>query len=170
VRSSLKNTLLKKVWMTSPLSHERMAGRLEKAIWYGRFIRWCRAHECRVSNWRPAIYEDLFASTLKDEAITYLEFGTFEGRSMRWWLDLSRNPASRFYGFDTFEGLPAAWEGYERSHFSTGKLPDMRDDRCRFIQGLFQDTLPNFLKLYHLGGGGRLYMLTPTCFLQPFMS
>ena len=143
------NRALKSIWLVSPFSYPRAAGRIEKAVWYGRFIEWCRTHECRVSNWRPAIYEDLFKEELREEPVTYLEFGTYEGRSMRWWLGLSPSPQSRFVGFDTFEGLPEAWEGFRKGHFSTrNQLPDIADSRCCFVKGLFQQSLPSFLKTY----------------------
>lgn len=152
------NRTLKPLWLFSPFSSARVSARLEKAIWYARFVQWCRAHECPVSNWRPAIYEDLVREELRDDPVTYLEFGTYEGRSMRWWLGLSKSPQSRFIGFDTFEGLPEAWEGYQKGHFSTQtRLPDIQDPRCRFVKGLFQDSLPGFLKNpdSFAGGAGR---------------
>jgi hypothetical protein len=90
---------------------------------------------------------------LNNEPITYLEFGTHQGRSMRWWLSLCPNPDSRFVGFDTFEGLPEAWEGLSQGHFSTkGKTPDIKDPRCSFVAGLFQQTLPEFLRTYKPAG------------------
>ena len=148
-RIKIVNKVLKATWRISPLSSPRVSERIEKAIWYGRFIEWCRKHECPVSNWRPAIYQDLCRELLRNEPITYLEFGTYEGRSMRWWLALSPSPASRFVGFDTFEGLPEAWEGLHKGHFSTGsQMPDIADPRCRFVKGLFQISLPSFLKAY----------------------
>jgi len=33
-----------------------------------------------------------------------------------------------------------------KNHFDTnGQVPDIQDTRCRFIKGMFQDTLDNFL-------------------------
>lgn len=133
--------------MHSPLASPRVAGRFEKAMWYVRFSRWCRIHACPVSNWRPAIYEDLVREESLTEPLDYLEFGVYQGRSMKWWLSLNTHPDSRFYGFDTFVGLPEKWDWRERGHFSTeGETPQVDDARCRFIKGLFQDTLPEFLK------------------------
>lgn len=78
--------------------------------------------------------------------LTYLEFGVHKGWSMRQITHRFRDPASRFVGFDSFEGLPEAWDGLDTGHFSTGgATPAIPDKRLRFIKGWFQDTLPGFL-------------------------
>jgi hypothetical protein len=84
-------------------------------------------------------------------AIDYLEFGVFEGASIRFWSSLNQNPESRFYGFDSFEGLPEDWHaGKRKGAFSTGgKLPDIADPRVRFVAGWFQTSLRGFMELYH---------------------
>ncbi len=43
---------------------------------------------------------------LGTEAIHYIEFGVSKADSFKWWLKANSNADSRFYGFDTFEGLP----------------------------------------------------------------
>ena len=79
--------------------------------------------------------------------IDYLEFGVWEGRSIKQWAQLNTHPDSRFYGFDTFEGLPEDWEDCDRGHFTTGgKSPTVSDPRIAFVKGLFQDTLYGFLE------------------------
>lgn len=100
----------------------------------------------RSRQWRY-IYHDI----LKDVPIDYLEFGVFRGDSIREWCSLSASPDSRFYGFDTFTGLPEHWfKGLGKDAFSTGgEIPMLQDRRVNFIKGLFQDTLPDFLKNYH---------------------
>ena len=45
---------------------------------------------------------------LKNTAFDYLEFGVAGGYSFRWWINYSPDKECRFYGFDTFEGLPEA--------------------------------------------------------------
>jgi len=88
---------------------------------------------------------------LKNVPINYLEFGVFRGWSMKQWLEINQHADSRFFGFDTFTGLPETWmKGREAGHFNVdGKPPDLNDPRLRFIKGLFQDTLPSFLQTFH---------------------
>jgi O-methyltransferase len=101
--------------------------------------------------------EDLYrhiSDTLLDRgtrAIDYLEFGVFEGASIREWSLLNQNPASRFYGFDSFEGLPEDWHaGKRKGAFSTaGKVPEIGDPRVRFVVGWFQSSLRGFMDSYH---------------------
>lgn len=75
----------------------------------------------------------------------YLEFGVFEGRSMRWWSSHLRQPGARLIGFDSFDGLPEDWRpGLGRSHFATTGMPRIADGRVEFVRGWFDDTLPGF--------------------------
>jgi len=75
--------------------------------------------------------------------ILLLEFGVFRGESMRELVQLNRSANSRFYGFDSFEGLPEVWRGTSKEQFSTGgQVPDIDDPRLRFVRGWFRDSLP----------------------------
>ena len=79
--------------------------------------------------------------------IDYLEFGVHEGHSILYWAEHNADRDSRFFGFDTFNGLPEDWsQSFPRGHFDTGgRTPPTDDPRVQFIKGLFQDTLPAFL-------------------------
>ena len=69
--------------------------------------------------------------------------GTLSGRLR----DSSRTPESRFYGFDSFLGLPEGWEKRRRERCTTaGAVPDFEDPRVTVIPGWFQDTLGSFLE------------------------
>jgi O-methyltransferase len=127
-----------------------------------QFSRWCRMHPVP----RPAaggkIRKDrawLHGSVIQQEGldlapIIYLEFGVYRGDSLRWWLDRVPQPQSRFVGFDTFTGLPEWWRATEPAgHFNAdGRLPDIKDLRCSFQKGLFQETLPRFVSDNDLSG------------------
>lgn len=85
--------------------------------------------------------------------IHYLEFGVWKGESIKGWTKLNTHPDSRFFGFDSFEGLPEDWTGvFGKGAFDVGGVaPDLTDDRVKFVKGWFQDTLPVFLAGYSTG-------------------
>lgn len=131
---------------------------------------------------RFELYDHLKAEIIGDQPITYLEFGVYKGASIRHWAELDKHPESEFVGFDTFEGLPEAWETHitklKRGHFSTnGEAPSSADPRMKFIKGLFQDTLPAFLQSLDphdqlvINNDSDLYSSTlyTLCSLHPFL-
>jgi O-methyltransferase len=86
---------------------------------------------------------------LTDTRLDYFEFGVADGESFRWFLKQNSNPESCFYGFDTFTGLPEDFGVYKKGMFNTNnKAPETNDTRAYFLQGLFQKTLPQFLKSF----------------------
>jgi O-methyltransferase len=124
-----------------------------------KMSRWRKQHsnlkfnDFYLSKWdymkRFALYEFLLKDQQLDQAVNYLEFGVAAGRSFKWWVEHNKNPESRFYGFDTFTGLPEDWNVFKAGAMSTnGVLPDVNDDRALFFKGLFQDSLPEFLKTF----------------------
>src|SRR5258707_9706507 len=60
--------------------------------------------------------------------IDYLEFGVHRGESIREWSQLNIHPKSSFIGFDSFEGLPEAWDNLGVGAFSTGGAVPCIDD------------------------------------------
>ena len=102
---------------------------------------------------RTEMYDHVHAQLIGDRPIDYLEFGVFQGESIRHWSQLNRHPESRFFGFDSFEGLPEDWKRFDgqmvKSHFDVnGALPDIDDDRVSFVPGWFQQTVDTFLEKY----------------------
>jgi O-methyltransferase len=121
---------------------------------YLRFWDWCAAHLCPESPTRELFYGHVMQRAGLNGPIDYLEFGVYQGASIKWWLENNSAPASSFVGFDTFEGLPEDWTHQApKGTFSTGGvLPDTSDSRARFLKGLFQQTLPPFLEQHRRGG------------------
>jgi hypothetical protein len=79
--------------------------------------------------------------------INYMEFGVASGASFNWFMKENSHPESRFYGFDTFDGLPEDWGPFKKGAFSNNNIaPDIPDARGAFFKGLFQQTIPGFLK------------------------
>jgi O-methyltransferase len=91
---------------------------------------------------------------LNEEAFDYFEFGVCNGDSFRWWLEHCLHPESRFYGFDTFEGLPEKWGAFEMGAMAAN-IPVIEGNRHEFIQGLFQETMQPFLHRTRLDTGRR---------------
>jgi len=100
----------------------------------------------RDYNKRYRLYSEMVKHFgLADEPLLYLEFGVASGASLKWWLNANLNEASRFYGFDTFTGLPENWGGFYSQGDMHHDVPVTSDKRAIFVKGLFQDTLPRFI-------------------------
>lgn len=98
---------------------------------------------------RETLYETIITRFDLDSAIDYFEFGVARGVSFKWWISRLKHPDARFYGFDTFTGLPEDWGPFKKGDMSNGNAPPViEDDRHSFYQGLFQQTLLPFLKNY----------------------
>jgi hypothetical protein len=108
--------------------------------------RWMREAGMEARRW-VATREQLFdtvGAKIANERVLYLEFGVWQGAATRHWAKLLRNADSRLQGFDSFEGLPEAWnEAYPRGRFDeAGRLPSVDDPRVQFFKGWFDQTLP----------------------------
>lgn len=114
-----------------------------------RVAQWIRQHraETRLFDTREELHAYVNGELCGGGAIDYLEFGVYRGESMRHWAAINRDAASRFIGFDSFEGLPEDWTVRLKSGaFDTGGvLPEIDDGRVSFVKGWFQDTLPTLL-------------------------
>jgi hypothetical protein len=98
---------------------------------------------------RYELYNYVFEKEDLQGPINYLEFGVANGVSFNWWMERNTHPGSAFYGFDTFTGLPEDFGPYKKGTFNTShNIPAIKDGRGKFYQGLFQQTLPGFLKTF----------------------
>ena len=75
-----------------------------------------------------------------------LEFGVYEGASLRILSRCIDDPTKLVHGFDSFEGLPEKWrDGFDSGAFSTqGRLPEVPNN-CILHKGLFKDSVAPFL-------------------------
>jgi len=95
---------------------------------------------------RYNLYQHILDNEVNDQPVNYLEFGVGDGETLSWWAKNLNNKSTRFYGFDTFHGLPEAWGFNKKGSFSTnGNIPEVDDERKSFFAGLFQETLNDFL-------------------------
>jgi hypothetical protein len=81
------------------------------------------------------------ALTLAPAGGLALEFGVFTGTTLAIIADARGGDV---YGFDSFQGLPAAWRpGFPEGMFGVDNLPDVPGSEL--VVGLFADVLPGFL-------------------------
>lgn len=129
---------------------------LEQIVWMTRLSQWASNHEKAELNDFPSRWDynkryPLYGKVVERERLTepidYLEFGVAAGHSFAWWMQQNRQQDSRFYGFDTFTGLPEDFALFKKGTFDmAGETPAIDDSRGRFFKGLFQETLPEFLR------------------------
>lgn len=136
--------------------------RLETFNYLLIFGEWLKEH-ATANNFETgyALYQYLNHEIIGDAAIDYLEFGVYNGYSFKTWLALHSHPNSRFFGFDSFEGLPEDWQMFSqvlpKGTFDMGGTPPVvKDARATFIKGIFQESLPRFLK--HFTPQNRLFI------------
>lgn len=137
-----------------------LEGFLQQLLWMSRLSRWAAQNKNTPGNdfpseWnyekRYALYQDIFEKENLNAPIHYLEFGVADGHSFRWWLEKNKDSESTFHGFDTFTGLPEDFGQFTKGTFNRGlTVPEIHDTRGNFYPGLFQQTLPPFLKQANL--------------------
>src|SRR3984885_12018790 len=98
-------------------------------VYLSRFSSWAAKNRKIAGNDFPSKWNyqkryGLYKNVLKDEdlasvAINYLEFGVAQGHSMSWFVQENANAESRFYGFDTFTGLPEDFGTYKKGAFNS---------------------------------------------------
>ncbi len=97
-------------------------------------------------NKRYAMYKWVIERESLTGPLNYLEFGVASGKSFDWFMTQNSHADSRFYGFDTFDGLPEDWGPFKKGAFSNNnEMPLIKDYRGKFLKGLFQQTVPGFL-------------------------
>ncbi len=119
----------------------------------GEWLRAKQAHSQPYFKTRVELFQYVNGEILHAQAVNYLEFGVYQGASIRDWSSLNQNPESTFTGFDTFKGLPESWRlpsgVLPAGYFDVGgKIPVINDPRVGFVPGLFQETLPEFLQTF----------------------
>ncbi len=128
---------------------ERALHQLQMVVNYMKLGRWVAEHDFaprRVQN-RDRVFDSV-AERVRDRKVLYLEFGVFEGRSMRYWSKALHHPQAMLHGFDSFEGLPEDFDvggPYQKGTFDVGgRIPKIDDPRVKFFKGWFEDTLPKY--------------------------
>lgn len=116
-----------------------------RAVARAESVSWVHRHSLdpRVFRGLPvAVLEH--ANAIADLDGLVLEFGVYFGRSLG--LLAARNP--EVHGFDSFEGLPEAWNAAEGAGAYSTRGARPRISNAILHPGWFQDTLPAFLERY----------------------
>lgn len=137
-------------------------------------------YPCRPFRDRKEMYQYTHEVCINGEAVDYLEFGVYQGDSMREWVSLNKHKDSRFFGFDSFEGLPEDWCAERgKGHFGVGgAVPSIDDPRVKFVKGWFNDTIPSFVRdfsvknrlVLHFDADLYCSTMLPLVHLDPFIS
>jgi hypothetical protein len=92
---------------------------------------------------RELMWDDcLQENSLLAKKICFIEFGVYQGYSIKYFCKKNTHPDSIFIGLDTFTGLPEQWNNAPKNTFNVeGSMPLVSDHRVTFIKGIFQDTI-----------------------------
>jgi hypothetical protein len=86
-------------------------------------------------------------SVINGRATCYVEFGVYQGYSMRYFSGHIKDPKAVFFGLDTFSGLPERWGTVESGKFDvSGNFPQIDDKRVTFMKGMFWESWPQLYK------------------------
>ncbi len=150
----MKLALLQRFKQLLTLLGARLSGRgihrFQMIVNYMRLGHWMRRNGYVVSRRLPHRYAvfDVVAERVREKRVLYLEFGVFQGESMRYWSNALKHPQTRLHGFDSFEGLPEDLDmdgPYVRGTFDVqGKIPHIDDPRVEFFKGWFEEVLPTY--------------------------
>lgn len=157
-----------------------------KAATYPRFLDWTKANagKDRITGGEREKRNSVFVAVaqecgLLDAPITYLEFGVHKGVSIAWWYGHNLSEASRFYGFDSFEGLPEDWNSDRGigTFDVNGQAPLTDDGRVTFVKGWFHQTLPGQLQVLETPNRRVIHMdaalyrssIYPLCLIGPYI-
>lgn len=141
--SARARTLLLRLGARLSAASRRTAADLAGFLEFGAWLDRQGYDDALVVPTRADVF-DLLVRAVAGRSLLYLEFGVHRGESLRWWAGAVPDARASFLGFDTFTGLPEAWNAVDgpAAYSAGGHAPTIGDPRVRLIQGLFADTLP----------------------------
>ena len=90
---------------------------------------------------RERLWHRMLSCLRQDSQVSVLEFGVAYGYTPKWWLPRC-TLINKWYGFDTFTGLPCAWRHFAVGAFDAdGRPPALSDPRIEWIVGRIEDTV-----------------------------
>jgi len=113
---------------------------------------------------------------LGDVSISYLEFGVWQGVTLGTWTGINTNKSSRFYGFDSFEGLPeptsdTSVEIWKRGALTTSEQTFMDHvkthgiyvERVKTIKGFYSESLTSALRRQYVDAARKIALVNIDC-------
>lgn len=119
--------------------------RLQTVFNYNDLGQWARDTLGTLPPHLPSRFElfEIALGRVTGTAPLYLEFGVYEGGTLRWWTENLTAPDAHFIGFDSFEGLPEQWNKHNPpGTFAVAEIPQFDDPRVSLQAGWFDQTLP----------------------------
>ena len=132
-----------------------LAGRVPP-VWADRIVRHSTDRNrfpalgtIEVFDKREKLWGRLFNDILDSSVpVTYIEFGVWQGYSIKHMAELNTHPDSLFVGLDTFEGVDEQWVQFSMKDFDqNGQAPSTDDSRVVFLKGYFQHTIDQLASL-----------------------
>lgn len=105
--------------------------------------------EVMVFNNTQNLWDYLILKIKHSNKNTILEFGCYDAGSLNYFA--SKLPNKKFYGFDSFQGLPSDWLGHHASKGTfnlNSNLPKVLDN-VELISGWFEESLPEFFSSHN---------------------
>lgn len=116
----------------------------EEIIDSARYIQPYLAQGCRLTGMTYQTFDAVAAQV--PETGLMLEFGVRNGHTVHKLAEMF--PERKVYGFDSFEGLPEAWNDESAgSYTALGRLPKVPAN-VEFVVGWFNETLPGFKRAH----------------------
>lgn len=147
LREKFKNNARRSIMRAGRVGGARIQKRAETLNRFTTMGAWASSIDGGIpKHWHDRY--DLFREALKHvtgASPLYLEFGVYQGDTLRWWCENVSSPGARFVGFDSFEGLPEDWHEHAKAGlFAVDTIPEPPDDRASFEVGWFDQTVPGF--------------------------
>ena len=118
----------------------RNAGQFGQSLEFAWWITRTFGPNTRFFATREQLWHRMLSSFAPNTTLTVCEFGVAYGYITRWWIDLCPMVV-KWYGFDTFTGLPIAWQHFPIGAFDAkGNPPGINDPRIEWVIGKVEDT------------------------------
>ncbi len=123
-----------------PAVFYRNAAELAQSLEYSLWVTRTFGRDSVFLATRERLWRRMLSCLTQDSEVTVFEFGVAYGYTTQWWLSRS-SLVDKWYGFDTFTGLPRAWRHFAAGAFdANGKPPEISDSRIEWVVGKVENT------------------------------